>query len=55
LGGITSFGYRKIGHNFKFYYIFVEYNVFWHDYSILKCGNSNIVHFIQNALYFTVL
>lgn len=46
------FCYRKIGHNFRFYCIFVEYNVFWHWQGILECGNYNIVRSMGNALYF---
>ena len=42
-GSETSFCYRKIGHNFRFYCIFVEYSVFWHWYDILEFGDNNIV------------
>lgn len=51
-GGKTSFCYRKIGHNFRFYCIFVEYSVFRHGYSILMCRNYNIVDSLWNTLYF---
>ena len=51
-GGKSSFCYRKIGHDFSFYCIFVEYSVFWHWYGILECGNYNIVRPLRNALYF---
>ena len=51
-GRKTSFCYRKIGHNFRFYCIFVEYSVFWHLYGILECGDYNIVRPLRNALYF---
>lgn len=37
---------------FQFFCIFVEWRVFWHWHSVLKCGNYNIVRPLRNVLYF---
>lgn len=50
-----SFCKRKIGHNPIFYCIFVECDVFWYGYGILKCGSYNIVRTLRSAPYFIFL